>query len=69
MPEEVGFEVLHLAVGFEPIGVYRRVGFKLGAWRDVEWFGKRLVEGDDPPAADPRPFDGGRDWASEPSRG
>ena len=29
---------LHEAVGFEPIGVYRRVGFKLGAWHDVGWW-------------------------------
>jgi L-amino acid N-acyltransferase YncA len=29
---------LHERVGFQPIGVYRRVGFKLGAWRDVGWW-------------------------------
>lgn len=29
---------LHQAVGFTPIGVYRRIGFKHGAWRDVAWF-------------------------------
>ena len=29
---------LHEAVGFEAIGVYRRVGFKLGAWHDVGWW-------------------------------
>ena len=29
---------LHEAVGFEPLGVYRRVGFKLGAWHDVGWW-------------------------------
>jgi L-amino acid N-acyltransferase YncA len=29
---------LHEAVGFEPFGVYRRVGFKLGAWYDVGWW-------------------------------
>ncbi|WP_366919411.1 arsinothricin resistance N-acetyltransferase ArsN1 family B [Hydrocarboniphaga sp.] len=29
---------LHEALGFKPIGVYRNVGFKLGAWRDVGWY-------------------------------
>jgi L-amino acid N-acyltransferase YncA len=29
---------LHEAVGFEALGVYRRVGFKRGAWRDVGWW-------------------------------
>lgn len=26
---------LHEAIGFEPVGVYKGVGYKLGAWRDV----------------------------------
>jgi len=34
---------LHEAVGFEPLGVYRRVGFKLGAWHDVGWWQLRLL--------------------------
>jgi L-amino acid N-acyltransferase YncA len=29
---------LHEAMGFEPIGVYRHVGFKLGRWHDVGWW-------------------------------
>jgi phosphinothricin acetyltransferase len=29
---------LHEAVGFAPLGVYRRVGFKFGEWRDVGWW-------------------------------
>jgi L-amino acid N-acyltransferase YncA len=29
---------LHEAMGFTPIGVYRSVGYKLGAWRDVGWW-------------------------------
>ena len=33
---------LHESVGFERIGVYRNVGFKLGAWRDVGWWQKNL---------------------------
>ena len=34
----------HLSCGFEPIGVYRKVGYKMGSWRDVEWFGLALQE-------------------------
>ena len=29
---------LHEAAGFQPIGVYRSVGYKLGAWHDVGWW-------------------------------
>jgi L-amino acid N-acyltransferase YncA len=29
---------LHEAVGFEPVGVYRRTGFKHGGWHDVAWW-------------------------------
>jgi len=29
---------LHEAAGFKRIGVYERVGFKLGAWHDVGWW-------------------------------
>lgn len=29
---------LHESVGFKPIGVYRNVGHKHGAWRDVGWW-------------------------------
>ena len=44
---------LHEAVGFEPIGIYRKVGFKLGAWHDVGWWQRELREPDEPstPAA------------------
>lgn len=33
---------LHEAVGFTQVGVYRRVGYKLGAWHDVAWFDVEL---------------------------
>ena len=42
----------HQALGFEPIGVFERIGFKLGRWHDVGWFALRLREDDSP--ADPR---------------
>lgn len=37
-----GSVALHEAVGFEPLGVYRSVGFKHGAWRDVGWWQRSL---------------------------
>jgi phosphinothricin acetyltransferase len=33
---------LHRALGFEPAGVHRRVGWKHGAWHDVAWVQKDL---------------------------
>jgi phosphinothricin acetyltransferase len=50
-----GSVALHESVGFDCIGVYRRVGFKLGAWRDVGWWGLSLSAGDEAPA-EPTPF-------------
>jgi L-amino acid N-acyltransferase YncA len=47
---------LHEGVGMERIGVYERVGFKFGAWRDVAWYGLRLTEPDGiPPEPVPLP--------------
>jgi len=48
---------LHEAMGFEPLGVYRNVGFKMGAWRDVGWWQKTLQPPADNPGA-PRPYVG-----------
>ncbi|OYW46926.1 MAG: GNAT family N-acetyltransferase [Sphingomonadales bacterium 32-68-7] len=33
---------LHEATGFTPVGIYREVGWKLGAWRDVGWWQRLL---------------------------
>jgi len=41
---------LHEAVGFKPIGIYRNVGFKFGAWRDVGWWQRELREPTEPTA-------------------
>jgi L-amino acid N-acyltransferase YncA len=41
---------LHRAMGFEPVGTYRRIGFKHGHWHDVAWAQRALAGGDDPPA-------------------
>jgi phosphinothricin acetyltransferase len=35
---------LHESVGFTPVGVFRSVGYKLGAWRDVGWWALQLTE-------------------------
>ena len=49
-------EALHRAVGFEPVGVYRRVGYKFGAWHDVAWFALALgPHADRPPMPKPLP--------------
>jgi len=41
---------LHSAMGFEHVGVFRRIGFKLGAWHDVAWMQCVLGAGQGPPA-------------------
>lgn len=46
---------LHKAFGFRPVGYYPRVGWKLGAWHDVEWWQLDLL-GPDEDAAPPRPI-------------
>ena len=38
-PASVG---LHESLGFQPVGVYRSVGDKLGAWHDVGWWQRGL---------------------------
>ena len=39
---------LHVSLGFEPVGTYRRVGWKLGAWHDVHWMQRPLDDSDGP---------------------
>lgn len=41
---------LHRAMGFEPVGTYRRIGFKRGAWHDVAWTQRFLAAGEGTPA-------------------
>lgn len=38
-----GSVALHEAMGFEHVGVYREVGFKLGRWHDVGWWQRLLT--------------------------
>jgi phosphinothricin acetyltransferase len=45
---------LHEALGFEPTGVNREIGFKEGAWRDVGWFQLELSPAPGGPPPEPR---------------
>jgi phosphinothricin acetyltransferase len=40
---------LHRAMGFEPVGTYRRIGFKHGEWHDVAWTQRVLLDEGGPP--------------------
>jgi L-amino acid N-acyltransferase YncA len=40
---------LHAALGFEPIGTYRRIGWKHDRWHDVAWAQRPLAVEDGPP--------------------
>jgi phosphinothricin acetyltransferase len=52
-PGSVG---LHEALGFERVGVYRAIGYKAGAWRDVGWWQKLLqAPADDGQPPEPGP--------------
>jgi phosphinothricin acetyltransferase len=51
-PPSVG---LHEALGFTPIGVYRHVGWKFGAWHDVGWWALAL-QAPSPAPAEPIDF-------------
>jgi L-amino acid N-acyltransferase YncA len=42
-------EGLHRALGFEPVGRLRRVGWKHGQWHDVAWMQRPLGNDDGPP--------------------
>ncbi len=46
----VGF---HESFGFEPVGVYRQIGFKLGRWWDVGWWQLQLRAADGGRPAEP----------------
>jgi L-amino acid N-acyltransferase YncA len=48
LPNEasVGF---HRAMGFEPAGTFRNIGYKFDAWHDVFWMQRPLATGKGPP--------------------
>jgi L-amino acid N-acyltransferase YncA len=41
---------LHQHMGFEPVGTYQKVGYKLGRWHDVLWMVKTLIDHPSEPA-------------------
>jgi L-amino acid N-acyltransferase YncA len=52
LPNEASV-ALHEGFGFEPVGVYRGIGWKAGAWRDVGWWQLELSPGAADPPAEP----------------
>jgi phosphinothricin acetyltransferase len=46
---------LHERFGFQPVGVYHRIGWKAGAWRDVGWWQAELVSPGSGPPPEPGP--------------
>ncbi len=67
LPNEASV-ALHESFGFELVGIYRRIGWKAGRWRDVGWWQLTLCaptatdRDEPPPQPDPPPRleDGGR---------
>ena len=47
---------LHRALGFEEVGVYRRVGWKMGRWLDVVWLGRNIGPDHDDVVTPPEPI-------------
>jgi len=43
---------LHRAMGFVPVGTYRRIGWKAGAWHDVQWWQLDLHPGEPGPPSE-----------------
>jgi phosphinothricin acetyltransferase len=41
---------LHRAMGFEPVGTYRRIGWKFDSWHDVAFAQRAIGTALDPPA-------------------
>jgi L-amino acid N-acyltransferase YncA len=54
LPNEASV-ALHESLGFVSVGIYRRIGFKAGAWRDVGWWQRELAAATDktPPELGP----------------
>jgi L-amino acid N-acyltransferase YncA len=46
---------LHEKLGFQPVGIYRRIGWKAGLWHDVAWWQLELAPASDGPPAEPGP--------------
>lgn len=57
LPNEASV-ALHESLGFAPVGVYRRIGWKDGAWRDVGWWQLELQPQGEGRPPEPLPPDG-----------
>ena len=45
---------MHQMMGFQKVGVYPKIGFKMGQWQDVIWYQKELQQGQ--PHSAPKTF-------------
>jgi phosphinothricin acetyltransferase len=45
LPNEASI-AFHRSLGFEPIGVFPKVGRKLGTWHDVAWYYRSILRSD-----------------------
>jgi phosphinothricin acetyltransferase len=54
LPNEASVAI-HESFGFEPVGIYRHIGWKFGAWRDVGWWQLDLAPGAADPPGEPGP--------------
>jgi L-amino acid N-acyltransferase YncA len=43
-------EKFHEALGFYDVGIFKKIGFKLGGWHDTRWFQLHLAEHPENPA-------------------
>lgn len=50
-------ETFHQALGFNEIGIFKKVGYKHGAWHDTRWFQLHLVAHPDNPPFPKKPED------------
>jgi len=54
LPNEASVAI-HEALGFEPVGVYKHIGWKAGRWWDVGWWQLDLGAPEGEPPLEPRP--------------
>jgi L-amino acid N-acyltransferase YncA len=54
LPNEASV-ALHENLGFVSVGIYHRIGWKAGAWRDVGWWQLELEPAGGEPPTEPLP--------------